>query len=119
MSWWTAREELADGPRGRDGRSEKEPRTTSTAPRNTNGPYTTLGRSESNLCRADGPRPPGRQSAKLVPTKNTWLNESKRSEPRTRKEHDEQLAGWHLADSRHGVCGRSAKLADSKLSPTS
>jgi hypothetical protein len=120
------RDVLADGPLGAGGRSTrtrrmvwKEPWRTSTAPWNTNGPYTTHRRSESNLCRVDSLRPPGGQSAKLAPTKNTWLNELKRREPRTREQQDEQLARWHLTDSPHGVCRRSAKLAGSKLSPSS
>jgi hypothetical protein len=35
------------------------------------------------------------------------------------EELDEQLTGWHITDSPHGVRGRSAKLADSKPSLTS
>jgi hypothetical protein len=65
----TVRDVLANGPLGVGGRSEKEPRTTSTTPLNTDGPYPTRGRSESNLCHANGPRPLGGRSAKLLATK--------------------------------------------------
>jgi hypothetical protein len=48
-------------------------RTTSTAPRNIDDLYPTLGRSASNSCRADGWRAPGRRSANTLQQKATSL----------------------------------------------
>jgi hypothetical protein len=67
----------ADGPRVTDGRSEKESRPSSSAPRITDGPRPILGWSASNWCRGDGPRRPGGQSAKLLPARNSCPNGSK------------------------------------------
>jgi hypothetical protein len=88
MTERTVRDGLADGPHDLGGQYEIATRTTSTAPRNTD-----------SSSRADSLATPGGQFGKLTPTENTQLDESKQSDPRTREEHDEQPAGWHLTDS--------------------
>jgi hypothetical protein len=67
----TIRKEQAHSLRGHGGQSKNETRTTSTAPRNTDGPYPTLGRSASNLCHADSPRVPGGRPANTVQQNTT------------------------------------------------
>jgi hypothetical protein len=52
----------ADGLRSPGGRSVNRNRTTRRAPNHADGPYLVLGRSASNSCCADGPRPLGGQS---------------------------------------------------------
>jgi hypothetical protein len=52
----------ADGPRPSSGQSVKHNRTTKRAPQNAGGPYPICELSVSNLCHANGPRPPGGRS---------------------------------------------------------
>jgi hypothetical protein len=94
----TVRVVRADGPRVTDGRSEKGSRPSSSAPRIMDSLCPVLRRSASNWCRADGPRRPGGQSAKLLPAKNSWPNGSKRRRSRTRDDHEEPQANWLHAD---------------------
>jgi hypothetical protein len=83
----TVRSALADGLQGAGGRSENETRTTSTAPRNTYGLYSTLGRSMSNSCRVDGSRAPGGRST------NTLQQNTARPKDRTMNAQ-EQATNW-------------------------
>jgi hypothetical protein len=108
MTGRIVRDGLADSLLDLSGRSENATRTTSTAPRNIDGPWPPHGQSD-----------PRGQSDNLTPTENTQLDESKQSDARTRKEHDEQLAGRHLADSpptRRGLSARSGN-SSSNLKP--
>jgi hypothetical protein len=109
------REDMADSPRPSGGRSVKCNRTTSSAPRNSEGSYPTRGLSEGNLCCADGPRPLCRRSAKPLSARNSWPNESKRRRSRTCDEHEEPYANWLHADCPHlpgllsARCGQARK----------
>jgi hypothetical protein len=89
----TVRSALADGPQGAGGRSENEARTTSTAPRNTDGLYPTLGRSASNSCHVDGSRAPGGRST------NTLQQNTTRPIDRTMNAQ-EQATNWRNTWSR-------------------
>jgi hypothetical protein len=110
----TVRVVRADGPRVTDGRSEKESRTSNSAPRITDGTRPILGWSTSNWCRADGPRRPGGQSAKLLPARNSWPNRSKRRRSRTCDEHEEHKADWLHADCSHLPSGLSARCKQTR-----
>jgi hypothetical protein len=57
----TVREAGTDGLRPSSGQSVKYNRTSSTAPWKMDGPRLVPGRSASNRCHVDSPRPPGRQ----------------------------------------------------------
>jgi hypothetical protein len=85
----TVREPGADGPLPTGGRSANRNRMTKRALQHADGPCLVHGQSASNWCCADGPRRPGRRSAKLQPAKNSWPNGSKRRRSRTHDEHEE------------------------------
>jgi hypothetical protein len=87
----TVREPGADGPLPMGGPSVDRNRTTRRAPQHADGPYQVLGRSASNWCRTDGPRPLGGRSGphadgplhlrgrsdKPLLARNSWPNKSK------------------------------------------
>jgi hypothetical protein len=103
----------AESSRPSGGQSIKRNRTTRSAPRNADSPYPTRGLSESNLCRADGLRPPGGRSAKPLPDRNSWPNGLKRERSRTSEEHEEHLDEFHLVDGPPATHGRSARHGNS------
>jgi hypothetical protein len=108
----TVRGALADSPRGAGSRSKNETRTTSAAPRNTDGQYPTRGRSECNLCHMDGLRPPGGRSANYL----QWNSTS----PTDRTTYtQEQETNW-MNTRPHGLsarCGQSCSSPKTRSQP--
>jgi hypothetical protein len=111
----TFHEAKGDCPRGCDGPSENNPRTSSTAPSITDPPRW-----------ARGPSAPShtiRHSSRIVrehlATKIHRQNGSNEKHARTREEHNELLAESHLADRPLGARGLFAWSADSSPNSTS
>jgi hypothetical protein len=69
-----------------------------------------------SLLTADSPASPGGRSGQQDPTKTYRPNRSKRSDSRTREEHNEQPAAELLADSPPTPRGRSARCGNSSPS---
>jgi hypothetical protein len=107
----------AEGPRPSSGQSVNRNRTTRNAPRNTNGPYPTHLLSESNLCHADGSRPPGGRSAKPLSSRKNLPNGLKGKSSSTCKEHEEHLDELHLTDGPPGT-GTTARAWNQKSQTT-
>jgi hypothetical protein len=128
--WRTVRDPGADGPLPTGGRSVNRNRTTRRAPNRADGPYLVLGRSASNSCRADGPRPLGgwsgpqadgprplrRRSDKPLPARTRRPNESKRRHSRTRDELEEPLDNRLCADYPQPIGRLSARPEQSSSS---
>jgi hypothetical protein len=109
----TVRDRHADRPHHTADGPLNTNRMTQPAPRHTDGPYHVLGRSASNLCRADSPRRPGGRSAKHPPVKNARPTGSKPKRSRTRDEHEEHLDEPLHVDSLQAPRERSARHGNS------
>jgi hypothetical protein len=116
-SWQTVRVASTDCPRGSGELSEKDLRTSSTAPTIMDHPWRHLGPSATNTPHADCPRTTGGPSAKLPATKDGWKTGSKGGRSRPSDEHKEHQASWLHADRLRPTYGLSAKCGQSSPSP--
>jgi hypothetical protein len=112
----TVRVALADLPRGRGEMSEKDSRTSSTAPTITNCLWRYLGPSATNTPHADCPRTPGGPSTKYPATEDGWKTRSKERRSRTSDEHEEHQASRLHADRPQPIGGLSARHEQSSPS---
>jgi hypothetical protein len=113
----TVRVASTDRPRDSGGLSEKDSRTSSTAPSITDHPWRHLGPSATNTPHADCPRTSGGPSSKLPIIEDGWKTGLKGRRSRTSDEHQEhQLSQLH-ADRPRPTCGLSARCGQSSLSP--
>jgi hypothetical protein len=105
----TVREHRADGPQPSSKQSVKRNGTTRSAPRNVDSLYPTHGLSKSNLCRADGLRPPSHglrppsdSPPNLLP-QNFGTSKYLRA---SSQELDEHTKNSHLADGPWAIGGQ-------------